>query len=156
MPGGSLLGPPSVAKPIDRMPQLRGAGLQGDSNGETAEKIIKPEFFAKAPPTPPHVKKWRKEVLPGAPCLHPGIAGDKDHERIAVYGKAEPVGVKVHEVLNTAPKSQLISEAIEKKEAIYLSHKREPLEKPYVRGHSIPADLAATGFGRWPLRWSIT
>ena len=28
---------------------------------------------------------------------------------LEVYGRAEPVGVKVHEVLNTAPKSQLIS-----------------------------------------------
>ena len=78
------------------------------------------------------------------------MADDADHQRLDVYGRAEPVGVKVHEVLNTAPKSYLIEKNIEKKESIYLSHKREPLGKPYVRGHELPTPFAQgqVGFGR--------
>jgi len=137
-----------VAMPTDRMPHLQPAGLACVDNGETAEKTIKPEFFDKAPPTPPHMTKWRKEEEPGKVILHPGVADDHDHERIRVYGRAEPVGVKVHEIMNSAPKSYLLEVAKQKKEAIYLSHKREPLAKPYVRGHEIPQELAREGFGR--------
>ena len=57
----------------------------------------------------------------------------------------------MHEVLNIMPKSHLIEKSIEKKEGIYLSHKREPLGKAYVRGHEIPDRLLETGFGRWAL-----
>ena len=145
-----MLGPPSVAPPSDRTPHLPAAGLTNEAHGETAEKTLKPEFFGKAPPTPTHIKKWRKETEPGKICLHPGVAEDADYARLDVYGRSEPVGVKVHEVLNTAPKSYLIEKATEKKEAIYLSHKREPLGKPYVRGHVIPEGLkkGEQGFGR--------
>ena len=124
------------------------AGLACVDNGETAEKTIKPEFFDKAPPTPPHMARWRKETTPGVVCLHPGVADDHDHDRVGIYGRAEPVGVKVHEVLNSAPKSQLIETTTAKKEAIYLSHKREPLGKAYMRGHQLPTELLGDGFGR--------
>jgi len=144
----SAAGWASCAQPTDRMPHLRPAGLAGEDNGESAEKTIKPEFFDKAPPTPATMQKWRKDTQPGKTILHPGVADDRDHERIHTYGRAEPIGVKVHEVLNVAPKSMLIEKAIEKKEAIYLSHKREPLSKPYVRGHDLPEELKEEGFGR--------
>jgi len=140
--------PTSCALPTDRTPHLPPAGLAGEDNGETAEKTIKPEFFGKAPPTPPMMRRWRKETEPGKICLHPGVADDRDHERVSTYGRAEPVGVKVHEVLNVAPKSYLIEKAVEKKEAIYLSHKREPLGSAYVRGHVLPGELKREGFGR--------
>merc|ERR1719446_1562218 len=99
------------------MPHLPPAGLACVDNGETAEKTVKPEFFDKAPPTPSHMKKWRKEPTPGKIILHPGVAEDHDHERIGTYGRVEPVGVKVHEVLNSAPKSYLLEVANGKKEA---------------------------------------
>ena len=60
----------------------------------------------------------------------------------------DPVGVKVHDVLNVAPKSYLIEKAVQKKEQIYLSHKREPLGKQYSRGHTLPSELVENGFGR--------
>jgi len=120
---------------------------------DTTERTLKPEIFnpATTEPTPEHMLKWRKDTEPGKVCLHPGVADDADHQRIEVYGRAEPVGVKVHEVLNTAAKSYLVEQAVAKKESIYLSHKREPLGKPYVRGHTLPEKFAAgdVGFG-WP------
>lgn len=108
------------------------------------------------------------------------MAGDEDYKQLDVYGKVEPVGVKVHEIMNTAPKSYLLEQvkpccviciarlmpcaslpldwpmhhfvlpilqAERKKEKIYLSSKREPLGKPYVRGHEIPNMMTQQGFG---------
>lgn len=140
-----MLGPPSVAKPTDSTPHLPAAGQHGEPNAVTAEQTLKPEFFDQAPPTPPHIKKWRKETAPGKICLHPGVAEDSDYARLDTYGKSEPVGVKVHEVLNTAPKSYLMEKAVEKRESIYLSNKREPLGKAMSRGHNLPAEMQ---FGR--------
>ena len=142
--------PAGTAKPRDGTPYLPPAGMAAMGSAETAEQTLKPEIYSPEAPCPDHIKKWRKETEPGKICLHPGVADDADHEAISVYGKADPVGVKVHEVLNTAPKSYLIEKAIEKKESIYLSHKREPLGKPYVRGHELPAFMKTgeVGFGR--------
>ena len=88
-----MMGPASCAPPTDSTPHLAAAGLSGEGHTETAEKTLKPEFFDKAPPTPPHIKKWRKETAPGKICLHPGVAEDSDFARLPVYGRAEPVGV---------------------------------------------------------------
>lgn len=142
--------PAGHAHPFDSTPHLPAAGVGGETSEETAEKILKPEIYNPEAPVPAQIKKWRKETEPGKICLHPGVADDADHQRLDVYGRAEPVGVKVHEVLNTAPKSYLIEKNIEKKESIYLSHKREPLGKPYVRGHELPTPFAQgqVGFGR--------
>ena len=141
--------PAGTAKPTDMTPHLPPAGLGGGPADETAERTLQPDIYNPEGPCPPHMQKWRKNTIPGTICLHPGVADDADHERLSVYGKADPVGVKVHEVLNTAPKSYLIEKATEKKESIYLSHKREPLGKSYVRGHELPEAMAsgAKGFG---------
>ena len=136
------------AHPFDSTPHLRAAGVGGEPDGESTEVTLKPELYNPEPTCPAHIKKWRKEMEPGKVCLHPGVADDADHERLEVYGRAEPVGVKVHEVLNTAPGSELISKTLMKKESIYLSNKREPLGKPYVRGHVLPPAIAARGFGQ--------
>ena len=144
--------PAGTSKPKDTTPYLPPAGLGGGPEDETCERALKPDIFNPdaSAPCPEDIRKWRKNTTPGAVCLHPGLADDADHQRIEVYGKADPVGVKVHEVLNTAPKSYLIEQATAKKESIYLSHKREPLGKPYVRGHKLPEAMASgkVGFGR--------
>jgi len=108
---------------------------------------LKPNYYNPAPPTPDYMKRWRKDTTPGKVILHPGVHDDKNHEQLDVYGRPEPVGVKVHEVLDVAPKSEIAEKRIEKKEAIYLSHKREPLGKPYKRGHALPNELLQSGFG---------
>ena len=99
-PGGN------VARPIDRMPHLPGAGITGGAPDETAERTLKPELYAKPPPTPQEIAKWRKQIEPGKTVLHPGVASDLDHTRLSTYGRVEPVGVKVHEIMNVAPKSE--------------------------------------------------
>ena len=164
-----------VAHKFDRTPGLPPAGLEDLTSDETAERTLKAEGLA-APPTPDHMKKWRKDYTPGKQCSHPGTSDDLDYRRLEVYGRSEPVGVKVHDapshthppptpthprthphrpptpkvhdVLNVAPKSYLLEKAVQKREQIYLSHKREPLGKQYLRGHALPAELVESGFGR--------
>lgn len=142
------IAPSGHAHPFDSTPHLPAAGLGGGGDGESTEVSLKPDKYNPEPPCPEHIKKWRKDMTPGKVCLHPGVADDADHERLHVYGRAEPVGVKVHEIMNTAPKSILIAKAQQKKESIYLSHKREPLGKQYVRGHMLPEHTLASGFGQ--------
>ena len=133
-----MINPPGHAHPFDSTPHLPAAGLGGGGDGESTEVTLKPDIYAPEPACPEHIRKWRKDMAPGKICLHPGVADDADHQRLDTYGRSEPVGVKVHEVLNTAAKSYLIEKAQEKKESIYLSHKREPLGKSFVRGHQLP------------------
>ena len=138
------------AHPIDRAPHLRPAGIGGVPDGESCEVTLKPEVYnlEMQKTCPESMKKWRKDMTPGMVILHPGVADDTDHLRLETYGRSEPVGVKVHEVLNIAPKSQLLEKALAKQESIYMSHKKEPLAKQYVRGHQLPAEVCAKGFGR--------
>jgi len=151
--------PPGTSKAIDRTAYLPAAGLGPGSAEDTAERTLKPEMYnpMTTDPCPDHIKKWRKETEPGKVILHPGVADDADHERLSVYGKPDPVGVKVHELLNIAPKSHLIEKATAKTEAIYLSHKREPLGKSYLRGHELPGPFASgrEGFG-YPTPQDVT
>jgi len=98
------------------------------------------------------MKKWRKNYDPGVQAQHPGVADDMDYKRgeiDPIYGRVEPVGVKVHDIMNVQAKSFLLEKANLKNEEIYLSHKREPLGKQYTRGHQLPPSLQYdTGFGR--------
>jgi len=145
--GCGMINPPGHAHPFDSTPHLPAAGLGGGGDGESTEVTLKPDIYAPEPACPEHIRKWRKDMAPGKICLHPGVADDADHQRLDTYGRSEPVGVKVHEVLNTAAKSYLIEKAQEKKESIYLSHKREPLGKSFVRGHQLPPQPGGGFYG---------
>ena len=136
--------------PTDNMPHLKAAGIGGGGDGESCEVTLKPEIYNKKvkEPCPEHILKWRTDFTPGRVILHPGVAEDTDFKRLEVYGRSEPVGVKVHEIMNTAPKSMLLALAEAKKEAIYQSSKREPLGKQYVRGHELPSAVLTNGFGK--------
>jgi hypothetical protein len=141
--------PAGTAKLFDRTPYLSSSGLAG-VGGETTERTLKQDIYNPQPDCPGELVKWRKNISPGDICLHPGVADDADHTRLEVYGRAEPVGVKVSECLNTAAKSYLMEQTNQKKESIYLSHKREPLAASYKRGHMLPTPFATgeVGFGR--------
>jgi len=148
----SSLGPPGLARSYDTTPHLPPAGLGCDPTmtvaPDTTEVTLKPEIYDPAPACPEHIKKWRKDYQPGKSILHPGVMEDTDYQRLEVYGRPEPVGVKVHEIMNVQPKSYLVEKAIEKSEGIYLSHQREPLGKSWQRGHELPqALLHQVGFG---------
>ena len=82
--------PAGHAHPFDSTPHLPAAGVGGETSEETAEKILKPEIYNPEAPVPAQIKKWRKETEPGKICLHPGVADDADHQRLDVYGRAEP------------------------------------------------------------------
>ena len=140
----------TVARPFDGIPHIRGAGQADEPSDESTDRTLRGDGVV-VPTTPPHMKKWRKNHEPGVQSTHPGVADDLDYKRgeeDPIYGRTEPVGVKVHDIMNVAPKSFLLDKANLKKEQIYLSQKREPLGKQYTRGHQLPPSLVEKGFGR--------
>tara|TARA_B100000795_G_C22764568_1_gene425113 strand:+ start:145 stop:795 length:651 start_codon:yes stop_codon:yes gene_type:complete len=141
----------TVARPFDGIPHLPGAGLADELNDESTDRTLRGDGVI-VPTTPDHMKKWRKNYDPGVQAQHPGVADDMDYKRgeiDPIYGRVEPVGVKVHDIMNVQAKSFLLEKANLKNEEIYLSHKREPLGKQYTRGHQLPPSLQYdTGFGR--------
>jgi len=140
----------TVARPFDGIPHLPGAGLADELNDESTDRTLRGDGVD-LPTTPDHMKKWRKNYDPGVQTQHPGVADDLDYKRgeiDPIYGRVEPVGVKVHDIMNVAAKSYLLEKANLKSEEIYLSHKREPLGQQYTRGHALPASLVQNGFGR--------
>lgn len=133
---------PTMAKAVDRMPQLPYAGVTSNLPNESAAHSLRPN----APPaTPDEIHKWRKSSIlaPGTISKHPGYADDTDHLRVPVYGKKGDSGTTVQELLTTAPPSYLIERAIAKKEAIYKSSQLEPLGVAMKRGHELPPGLAS-------------
>ena len=140
----------TVARPFDGIPHLPGAGLADELNDESTDRTLRGDGVV-VPTTPDHMKKWRKNYDPGVQSTHPGVADDMDYKRgeiDPIYGRVEPVGVKVHDIMNVAAKSYLLEKANLKNEEIYLSHKREPLGMQYKRGHELPPSLVTNGFGR--------
>ena len=140
----------TVARPFDGIPHIRGAGAADEPDDNSTDRTLRGDGLV-VPTTPPHIKKWRKNHEPGVQSTHPGVADDLDYKRgeeDPIYGRTEPVGVKVHDIMNVAPKSFLLNKANLKKEQIYLSQKREPLGKQYTRGHQLPPSLVEKGFGR--------
>ncbi len=124
----------TVARPFDGIPHIRGAGAADEPSDESTDRTLRGDGLV-VPTTPPHIKKWRKNHEPGVQSTHPGVADDLDYKRgeeDPIYGRTEPVGVKVHDIMNVAPKSFLLDKANLKKEQIYLSQKREPLGKQYA------------------------
>ena len=93
---------PGGARPPVRLDAALAGGRRGwrDLRG-TAEKSSSPRST-----TPRRCLLRSRSAEGDGPGRVPaGVADDADHQRLDVYGRAEPVGVKVHEVLNTAPKS---------------------------------------------------
>jgi hypothetical protein len=136
---------------VDRMPQITAAGLPlGGNPEETTEAVFRATRENPPPPTPDELKRWRRDYTPGKSLPPPGSAYDTAHTGVGTFGKVEPrvAGDSVAENVNVATKSTLLERQQEKREAIYRSNKMEPLGRSFTRGHAIPAEMLASGFGR--------
>jgi hypothetical protein len=122
------------------MPQIPAAGYTQHKPNDSAANTLRTQV---PPPTPDDIAKWRKSTIhaPGSVSKHPGFAEDTDYLSVPVYGKKTDVGYGVEELMQTAPKSYLIEQAIQKREAVYHSAKTEPLGVAARRGHTLPSEL---------------
>ena len=63
----------------DPIPKILTAGTSTGGRGESAAACLKPDFYKNEPPTPEHIKKYRKSFQnqPGFKQVHPGMIEDK-------------------------------------------------------------------------------
>ena len=99
---------------------------------------------APPPPTPPHVRKWRKSnfVEPGKRVIHPGMQDDfangVDPNKIFGTGTASESDHVEDVWKNPEGDTEFQKAKNALNEKFYKSVKREPLGKSYNRGHKMP------------------
>jgi hypothetical protein len=99
------------------------------------------------PPTPPNIQRLRKSYYaePGMIVNHHGLIEDcKKLDRMYRHGvtthDSEHVDVAFQKL------DAYAEQRLEKRESIYESRRREPLGKPYSRGHVLPAQTKEPKF----------
>ncbi|KAJ8610683.1 hypothetical protein CTAYLR_005666 [Chrysophaeum taylorii] len=111
------------------------AGVRTRVGTETTSVCLRLE---ERPPTPPHVRRWRKSQFrePGKRVVHPGSQLDRIEARL--FGRVKVASDHVEDVWG--------HRSDERGEEIYASRKREPLGRSSVRGDDdVPSNAV---FGR--------
>eukprot|EP00744_Colponema_vietnamica_P004533 GILI01006748.1.p1 GENE.GILI01006748.1~~GILI01006748.1.p1 ORF type:complete len:449 (+),score=65.06 GILI01006748.1:52-1347(+) len=132
----------------DTAPSMAAAGKVTALATEATEVCVKPDIYGRAPPTPEHVKKYRKSFYsePGMKIRHRGLVNDPAPDTNAVYGRKTGVGEHVSDVFAVQRASQLQEYLRQRKESIYQSTKREPLGKAFTRNYSLPEEVKSEDF----------
>ena len=131
----------------DPAPMLRPAGkvFETPSGGIMAELQ-----HQSRPPTPDHVKPFRKSFTAsvGNSGRHFGYRNDPLPAEETRFGRRNEYDSSTEACLNpTANSDKLNKLAAEKAEKSYLSSKREPLGKSAATNYSVPDKLLREGFG---------
>jgi len=113
---------------------------------DTAERDIKPEVYYPLPQTPVGERKFRRiSHEPGEITVHHGLKDQKlcgEEFRYGVRGikgSSVPDALKAGQLFGVAEYRNSVAESI------YESNKKEPLGKPYIRGHELK--MLPEGFG---------
>jgi hypothetical protein len=112
---------------------------------DTTERDVQPDIFFPAPPTPTKERKYRKNQTAGDICVHFGLKDQKLPDETFRYGCRTSKGETTKQAFEAGQKFGIAAYRQNRSEAVYESNKKEPLGKPYVRGHLIPDP--AMGFG---------
>ena len=130
---------------------LPAAGKLFTGNGDTTQSTLAANA-SERPSTPEKLRKYRKDTEPGNRTIHHGVYDDVisfnktvEDKQIA-FGKVGRDSDHVSNVIISGPQSTMGTFLAEKKEEIYDTHRREPLGRPYVRGHKLPAKTQAKDF----------
>merc|ERR1719387_3217712 len=94
------------------------------------------------PPTPEHVRKYRRSYFAaaGQRVVHPGLIDDmKQLDPNAIHGKNTDPSLEPHvdDLMRVGPQTAHEEFINAKDEACYHTAKREPLGKSYNRGHRL-------------------
>mmetsp|Transcript_36017 Transcript_36017/g.58208 ORF Transcript_36017/g.58208 Transcript_36017/m.58208 type:complete len:428 (+) Transcript_36017:68-1351(+) len=127
---------------VDPAPRLRSAGKNTFFPDESVEVCLKSEIVDPHPPTPQHVAKFRTtgQIEPGRHVLHYGLVDDlKDFPPPGVtFGRRTGKSLGAADVINGMPKSEFEEMLDARKEQTYSTASREPVGRPFVRGHVLP------------------
>eukprot|EP00397_Hematodinium_sp_SG-2012_P027915 GEMP01029363.1.p1 GENE.GEMP01029363.1~~GEMP01029363.1.p1 ORF type:complete len:453 (+),score=99.35 GEMP01029363.1:47-1405(+) len=133
----------------DPNPAFKPAGKSAPRMGEdSTHRDVCPEIFYPQPPTPPNMRKYRVNYIPGEIMTHWGLKEQKLPNEEFAYGIETDKGESVEQIfVKAAETTQGMAEYKNNtKEAIYASSKREPLGRSYERGHVLPAEVYAPEF----------
>lgn len=122
----------------DENPAVRPAGKSGKIFEDSAGRDLQPEIYAPAPGTPPHERKFRKALEPGAAAIHWGLKEQKLPAEAFAYGTRSNSKKESVSAAFEAQKQQNQSFRNDVAERVYWSTKHEPLGKGYVAGHELP------------------
>eukprot|EP00401_Gymnodinium_catenatum_P083231 CAMPEP_0117616292 /NCGR_PEP_ID=MMETSP0784-20121206/84974_1 /TAXON_ID=39447 /ORGANISM="" /LENGTH=493 /DNA_ID=CAMNT_0005420043 /DNA_START=176 /DNA_END=1657 /DNA_ORIENTATION=+ len=131
----------------DSFPSVRPAGRSTIvPSADCAERDVQPEVYFPAPPTPVRERRYRKiSHAPGEIHVHYGLKDQRLPAEDFRYGIR---GVKGATTEGAMKAGQLFGVAEYKNsvaERVYESTKKEPLGKPYIRGHNVK--MLPEGFG---------
>lgn len=114
--------------------------MPGKSSRESAAQCL---VFDERPATPKNIRKYRKSFFstPGTRVTHPGMIEDREKFNELVANKrfgssSDRSSAHLSDVFQGGPTGSLKDFVIERKERIYKTVQREPLGKPYKRGHN--------------------
>lgn len=155
--GGSLVGTdPTTTNLYDKMmaegqfrdyfPGIRPAGRSTVVPlNDTAGMNVQPEIFYGVPPTPIKERRFRRSRVPGEIHVHHSLKDQKLPGEDFRYGIRGVKGQSTEICMKAGQKFGIEEYKESVKERIYESNKKEPLGKPYIRGH--PLKMLPEGFG---------
>lgn len=126
-------------------PSVPAAGKAGDlaiAGGIQARRGLQPDIIVATPRTPDHMnevqRRHRQKGGPGELCLHFGLMSVKVPPANGGYGIKPDKGEDVAQIFQAGHKLGVAEYQATKKEAVYATNIREPLGRPWVRGHRLP------------------
>jgi hypothetical protein len=113
---------------------------------DTAERDVQPEIYFPAPPTPANERRYRKiSHGPGEIHVHYGLKDQHLPGEDFRYGIRGVKGSSTEAAMKAGQRFGVAEYQNSVAERVYESNKREPLGKPYIRGHNIR--MLPEGFG---------
>lgn len=126
-------------------PNVPSAGKAGDlaeAGGPWARRGLQPDIIVTAPRTPEHLnevqRRHRQKGNPGESCLHYGLKHVQVPPGSEGYGMKPPTGDTVAQTFVAGQKLGVAEYIATKKESVYYTNVREPLGRPWCRGHKLP------------------
>jgi len=126
-------------------PSVRPSGKAGDlaeAGGPWARRGLQPDIIVATPRTPEHLnevqRRHRQKGNPGERALHYGLKNVKVPPAGEGYGVKPAKGDDVAQTFLAGQKLGVAEYLSNKKESIYMTNIREPLGRPWCRGHKLP------------------
>jgi len=115
------------------------------SNNQSEDSTARCLTYEERPTTPHSVRKYRKSYFadPGQRVTHFGSIDDESKLRERIkdkrLGSHSTDSAHVQDVFSHGESDSILEYEKERRESIYKTAQREPLGKPYIRGHEMPA-----------------
>jgi len=130
---------------FDRLPHVRPCGRSTTVLDDSAGKDLQSEIYFPAPATPTGERKYRRSQQPGEIYVHSGLKDQKLPGHEFSYGHRSVKGISTEDTMKAGMLLGVAAYKNSVTECVYESSKREPLGKPYIRGH--PLKMLPEGYG---------